>query len=174
MLLPELTERLDKLFQPAAFDEHDGWDFAFGPGEREALLRRAAGGFADTFNGLMLAPAREIGAPLPVGHVYLLVFPEQSLIERVVAQEIQRGASGAAIVTHHVADMETADRGFLPIPVAQLDALLAANVAVYVLHAPLDWHQEISTSGSLADGLGLHRVGVFAPYYGGFGGVVGE
>ena len=174
MLLSELTERLDELFRPAAFDEHDGWDVAFGPGEREALLRRAAVGFEATFNGLMLRPQMEADGSMPIDRVYLLVFPERSLLDRVIAEEQRRGAPGAAIVTHHVADMETADRGFLPIPEAQLDGLPAANVAVYVLHAPLDCHPEISTSGALADGLGLRRVGVFAPYHGGYAGVVGE
>ena len=174
MLLPDLVARLNDLFRPAAVDEHDGWDFAFGPGERDALLARAAVGFADTFNGLMLAPARETDEPLPIDRVHLLVFPERSLIDRVVADEAARGAPGAMIVTHHVADFETSNRGFLSIPVDQLDALLAANVAFYVLHAPLDCHLEVSTSGAIADGLGLRRLGVFAPYHGGFAGVLAK
>ena len=174
MLLVDLTSRLDDLFRPAAFDEHDGWDFAFGPGERDALLQRAAPGFETTFNGLMLDPARDADRPLTVDRVYLLVFPEQTLIDRVIAAERERGAPGAMIFTHHVADMETADRGFLPIPVAQLDALLAADVALFALHAPLDCHPDISTSGALADGLGLRRAGTFAPDHGGFAGVLAE
>ena len=172
MDLSDLTARLDDRFRPAAFDEHDGWDFAFGPGERAALLKRAAAGFAATFNGLMLAPAA--GAGTPVDRAYLLVFPHQVLLERVIAGERERGSPGAVLFTHHVADFETSDRGFLSIPAAQLDALRAANVAVYVLHAPLDCHPEISTSGALVDGLGLRRVGSFAPYVGGLSGVVGE
>jgi len=174
MLLPDLAERLDRLFRVAAFDEHDGWDFAFGPGERDALLERAVPGFAAAFNGLMVAPARDGERPLEVDRVYLLVFPEQTLVERVIADEAARGAPGAMILTHHVADMETADRGFIPVPIAQIDALVAANVAVYVLHAPLDCHPEISTSGALADGLGLRRLGTFAPYYAGDAGVLAE
>ena len=174
MRLPDLTDRLDDLFRPAFFDEHDGWDFAFGLGERDALLERAASGFAATFNGLMLDPSHRTGVPLALDRVYLLVFPERSLVDWVIAKEGARGAPGTMVFTHHVADMETADRGFLPIPVAQLDALLAANIAVYVLHAPLDCHPDISTSGALADGLGLRRTGVFAPYHGGLAGVVAE
>lgn len=174
MLLPDLTARLDDVFRPTAFDEHDGWDFVFGPGEHQALLDRAPSGFAASFNGLMLDPSHGTGGQLPINRVYLIVFPERSLVEGVIAEEMKRGAPGAMILTHHVADMETADRGFIPIPVAQFDALLAANVAVHVLHAPLDCHPEVSTSGALADGLGLRRTGVFAPYHGGLAGVVGE
>lgn len=47
-------------------------------------------------------------------------------------------------------------------------------MAVYVLHAPLACHPDISTSGALADGSGLRRTAVFAPYVGGHAGVVGE
>jgi putative NIF3 family GTP cyclohydrolase 1 type 2 len=57
---------------------------------------------------------------------------------------------------------------------AQLDQMSAANISLYVLHAPLDCHPEISTSGALADGLGLKRTGVFAPYVGGHAGVIAE
>ena len=172
MELSELIGRLDEFFRPADFDEQDGWDFAFAPGERHALLERAPAAFATTFNGLMLAPAA--GPRTQVDRVYVLVFPHRPLVEHVIAEERAHGAPGAMLLTHHVADMETSDRGFLPIPVAQLDALRAANVALYVLHAPLDCHHEVSTSGALVDGLGLRRVGVFAPYVGGHAGVVGE
>lgn len=172
MELGELTGRLDDLFQPDAFDEHDDWDIAFGPGEREALLERATAPFAATFNGLMLSPPG--GAATPIDRVYLLVFPERALLERVIAAERARANPGAMVLTHHVADFETAGRGFLAVPVAQLDALRAANVALSVLHAPLDVHPEVSTSGALADGLGLNRTGTFAPYHGGDAGVLGE
>ena len=172
MDLAEIAARLGDLFRPAAFDEHDGWDMVFGPGEREALLARAPAAFAATFNGTMLEPAS--GPSGPIDRAYLLVFPHETLIERVIAEERGRGAPGALLLTHHVADFETANRGFLAVPVAQLDALRAANVGVSVLHAPLDCHPEISTSGALADGLGLRRAGVFAPYVGGQAGVIGE
>lgn len=170
--LADLAARLDELFRPAAFDEHDGWGMVFGPGEREALLARAPAAFARTFNGLMLEAGA--GPQTPVSRAYLLVFPHEALIERVLAEEQARRAPGALLFTHHVVDFETGDRGFLAVPVGQLDALRAANVGVYVLHAPLDCHPEISTSGALADGLGLRRTGIFAPYHGGQAGVVGE
>jgi putative NIF3 family GTP cyclohydrolase 1 type 2 len=69
--------------------------------------------------------------------------------------------------------METSCRGFIPIPEYQLVQMAEAKIALYVLHAPLDCHAGISTSGALADGLGLKRAGVFAPYVGGHAGVIG-
>jgi putative NIF3 family GTP cyclohydrolase 1 type 2 len=77
------------------------------------------------------------------------------------------------ILTHHPVDMETDGRGFIPIPPGQLHDLADARIAIYVLHAPLDCHEEISTSGALADGLGLRRERTFAPYVGGDCGIIG-
>jgi hypothetical protein len=56
MRLRDLCGRLDAYFRPAAFDEHEGRDFCFAPGEWEALLARAPAAFAATCNGLMITP----------------------------------------------------------------------------------------------------------------------
>lgn len=171
MLARTLAERLDRAFEIERYAEPDGWDFALGESERQNLLRYASPVFARTFNGLLtlgLDPEDE------VSRVYGLVFPEATLLDRVIAAEEARGRPGALILTHHPLDMETSRRGFLPIPVEQLDRLAGARVGVYVLHAPLDCHPEISTSGALADGLGLRRAGTFAPYVGGDCGVIGD
>lgn len=171
MRLAALTERLDRTFAVERCAEPDGWDFALSPDARTALLARATPMFAATFNGLLhmgVDPAVEID------RVHLLVFPEASLLDQVIEQERARGAPGALILTHHPCDMETDDRGFFAITPGQIEALARARVAVYVLHAPLDCHPDISTSGALADGLGLRRTGTFAPYVGGDCGVIGE
>jgi putative NIF3 family GTP cyclohydrolase 1 type 2 len=173
MELRDLVSRLGQLFRPEAFDERDGWDFTFGPGEMEALLARATPAFAASFNGLLLDPSPTDAPPASVGRAYLMVFPEPALLDRVLAAERERGDGGALILTHHVADATEA-AGFAAIPTGRLDELRAAGVALYVLHAPLDCHPDISTSGALADGLGLRRVGMFAPYHGGHAGVLAE
>lgn len=171
MDLNEFRHRLDGFFEVARFDERHGWDFALGTAEKASLLRHASPGFAATFNGLLCAPSP---AAHLVSRVYLLVFPERSLVDRVITSERERGYPGAVVVTHHPVDMETGGRGFLAVPDRQLDALSAAHTALYVLHAPLDCHPTISTSGALSDGLGLRRIGVFAPYVAGQAGVVAE
>lgn len=170
MLLGEFAQRLDDFFEVERFAEPDGWHFAITAEEKNALLRRGSDRFRRTFNGLMLGAER---ASSPLDRVHLLVFPEASLIEAVLATE-RRRSGGSVIVTHHPVDMETGGRGFLAIPEAQLDALAAAGVGFYVLHAPLDCHPWISTSRALADGLGLVVTDRFAPYVGDLCGVVGE
>lgn len=152
------------------FVEDDGWDFGLTAEEKAALLARASATFRATFNGLVLA---EDGDERPAGRVYLVVFPTDEILDEILARQ---GADPrpAVIVTHHPLSMRMRGVGFRAIPPATLDALRAAGVAMYVAHSPLDCHAEISTSGALADGLGLRRVGVFGPYYAGHAGVIGE
>jgi putative NIF3 family GTP cyclohydrolase 1 type 2 len=170
MRLGAFASRLDELFDIRHYAEPDGWDFALEPDDRAALLAHASPVFAETFNGLLrfgLDGERELF------RVYCLVFPEESLVDYVIERERARGAAGALILTHHPVDMETSGRGFLAIPPRQLHELSEAGVAMYVLHASLDCHPEISTSGALADGLGLRRERTFAPCVGGDCGVIG-
>jgi putative NIF3 family GTP cyclohydrolase 1 type 2 len=170
MRLGEFAQRLDDFFDVERFAEPDGWDFAISAGEKASLLCRGSDVFQRTFNGLMLGADR---FDSPLDRVHLLVFPEASLVESVLAAEHGR-CGGSVIVTHHPVDMETGGRGFLAIPEAQLDALTEAGIGVYVLHAPLDCHPGISTSRALAEGLGLAITDCYAPYVGGLCGVIGE
>lgn len=177
MRLREITGRLDAYFRPAAFDEHEGWDFCFGPGEWGALLARTPAAFTATCNGLMIAPEAADSEPEPdpeIARVYLIAFPRPAVLARIAAGERERGRPGALIVTHHVTDYEAGGRGLVPVPIDHFDELAAAKTGVYVIHAPLDCHPEISTSGALADALGLRRVRTFAPYVGGHAGIIGE
>lgn len=167
VLLSEFAYRLDVFFQTPKFVEPDGWDFALSPEGKAHLLRRGSRIFRETFNGL-------IGGWNDVLHrVYLMVFPQFGLVDHVIALERERDRPGAVIVTHHPVDMETSGRGYIEIPARQLDALNRTGVGFYVLHAPLDCHSELSTSGALAEGLGLEQVRRFAPYVGGDCGVIG-
>ena len=152
------------------FVEEDGWDFGLTADERAALLARASATFRSTFNGLLLA---DDGDERPVDRAYLVVFPTDEILAEVLTSQ---GAyrRPAVIVTHHPLSMRMRGAGFRAMPRATLDALREAGVAMYVVHSPLDCHSEISTSGALADGLGLRRVGVFGPYYAGHSGVIGE
>jgi len=168
--LAEIARRLDELFDVPRFAEDDGWDFGLTGDEKAALLARASATFRATFNGLLLA---EDDDGRPVGRVYLMVFPTDEILAEVLAEQVEHPGP-AVIVTHHPLSMRMRGVGFRAIPPATLDALRAAEVAMYVIHSPLDCHLGISTGGALADGLGLRRVGVFGPYYGGHSGVIGE
>jgi putative NIF3 family GTP cyclohydrolase 1 type 2 len=166
----QLANCLDDLFEVRRFDERSNWDFALDRTQRFDLTRRGGPTFQACFNGLLNAP----DSARACERVYLAVFPEESLLDRIIVEERSRGCPGAVVLTHHPCDMETSCRGFIAIPKFQLDRMHDAKIALYVLHAPLDCHAEISTSGALADGLGLRRAGVFAPYMGGHAGVIGE
>jgi putative NIF3 family GTP cyclohydrolase 1 type 2 len=165
-----LAQRLDDLFEVRRFDETSNWDFALDQAQRFDLTRRGGPTFQACFNGLLNVP----DSARACERVYLAVFPEESLLDQIIVQERSRGCPGALVLTHHPCDMETSCRGFIAIPEFQFDRMYEAKIALYVLHAPLDCHAEISTSGALADGLGLRRVGVFAPYVGGHAGVIRE
>jgi len=168
--LAEIARRLDSLFDVPRFAEDYGWDFGLTPEERRSLLANASATFRATFNGLLLANDDDERL---VTRAYLVVFPtDEILAEVLTSQDAYR--QPAVIVTHHPLSMRMRGIGFRAIPPATLDALRAAEVAMYVVHSPLDCHAQISTSGALADGLGLRRVGVFGPYYAGHAGVIGE
>ncbi|MFL5760135.1 MAG: Nif3-like dinuclear metal center hexameric protein [Thermomicrobiales bacterium] len=169
MNLGEIAHCLDERFNVQRFIELANWDFALSPRARESLISRGSATFRSTFNGLLNGEGER-----HIDRAYLVVFPEASLLDQIVALEVARGRLGALILTHHPCDMETSGRGFMPIADEQLDRMRDANIALFVLHAPLDCHAEISTSGALADGLGLRRTSVFAPYVGGYAGIIGE
>ena len=168
--LADLARMLDELFDVPRFAEPDGWDFGLTADEKASLLSRASATFRATFNGLVLA---DDGDQRPVGRVYLVVFPTEEIVAEVLAAQ-EAYCAPAAILTHHPLSMRMRGVGFRAIPPSTLDALRTAGVAMYVMHSPLDCHPVISTSGALADGLGLRRVGVFGPYVAGHSGVLGE
>ena len=152
------------------FVEDDGWDFGLTAGERSALLARSSSTFKATFNGLLLADDDDGRL---VDRAYLAVFPTDEILAEVLRSQAAYRRP-AVIVTHHPLSMRMRGVGFRSIHSSMLEALRAADAAMYVMHSPLDCHPEISTSGALADGLGLRRVGVFGPYYAGHSGVIGE
>lgn len=171
MRLLELERRLDEMFDFGAYPEPDGWAFALPSEAADELRSFGSPTFRATFNGAILpAPGRDV----EIQRAHLLVFPEASLVDQVIAHEQANPTRGAVIVTHHPVDMETSRRGFLPIPSDQLARLRELQIGVIVLHAPLDCHPEISTSSALCEALGLRRLRTFAPYTAGDCGVVAE
>jgi putative NIF3 family GTP cyclohydrolase 1 type 2 len=62
---------------------------------------------------------------------------------------------GFLLISHHPLVMETSDRGFLPLSEGHLQGMREQSVSVYVLHTPLDVHDEVSTSRALARELGV-------------------
>src|SRR5258708_9335316 len=106
--------------------------------------------------------------------VYSIVFPAQSVLDKIIAYEVERGAPGAMIFSHHMLDYQETGPGFSYITEAQLEELKEHHISYYACHAPLDCHPEISTSGALAAALKLSDTERFAPYVGGLAGVQGK
>jgi putative NIF3 family GTP cyclohydrolase 1 type 2 len=165
MKTSDLAARLDALFRvedypPEDFAEVE--DFC-----REAgipLERYATAGFMQRHNGLMLANSDV------VERVYTVVFPSDEVLD-----EVARLAEGhpAFVFTHHPMDFETSGRGLIPMGEALLQRLREAGISLYSAHAPLDCHDTISTSRSLARAAGVRPDGVCAGYYGGHAGLIG-
>jgi len=161
----DLTERLD------AFLRVDGYppdDFAeiheFCREANIPLERYATPDFMRRHNGIMLHNANDVEC------VFTLVFPSDEVLGKV-----QRRAEGrpALIFTHHPMDFETSGRGLIPVPEAWLQRLRDGGVSLYAAHAPLDCHDTVSTSRSLARAAGIRSEDVCAGYHGGHAGVIG-
>jgi putative NIF3 family GTP cyclohydrolase 1 type 2 len=121
--------------------------------------------FLERFNGLAFDNADEIAC------VFTLVFPSAEVLA-----EVQKRAKGrpALIFTHHPMDFETSGRGLLPIREPWLRRLKAQRISLYAAHAPLDCHETISTSRSLARVVKVPAARTFATYMGGHAGVFGS
>jgi len=162
----DLAARLDDFFR---LDDYPPDDFSeIEEFCREAgipLERYATSEFMRRHNGLMLSNADD------VVRVYTLVFPSDEVLA-----EVRRRAEGrpALVFTHHPMDFETSGRGLLPVSEASLRELRDAGVSLYSAHAPLDCHDTVSTSRSLARAAGAHVDDVCAGYHGGHAGVIGS
>ncbi len=164
----ELVSKIDTFFNIKAFDER-GERQSFPPGYESVLKRYAAPGFWEgPWNGLLLDNATALE------RVYCVVFPSQSVLDKIIAREVERGAPGAMIFCHHLGDYNESGLGFVPITEPQLEELREHRISYYACHAPLDCHAQISTSGALADALKLKEPARFAPYFGGLSGVYGK
>jgi putative NIF3 family GTP cyclohydrolase 1 type 2 len=170
MNLSQLSAALDQFFNVSAFVETDWQDF-ISEANRGSIQRFLRSGFDATWNGLMLENA---SADDDVDRVYLSVFPDQDILDTIIAREVERGATGAMIFTHHPFDYSERESTFIPISNAQLEELREHHISLYSCHAPLDCHPEISTANALADALGLEDQSRFANYYGGKAGIHGK
>jgi putative NIF3 family GTP cyclohydrolase 1 type 2 len=164
----ELAQKLDQFFNIQTFDESEFWTQIIPPNDLLVCQRFARPEFAQgTWNGLMLDSTDKID------RVYLIVFPDQAVLDTVLALELERGAPGALIFAHHPADFEEVGRGFIGISEAQFEELGEHHISYYCCHAPLDCHPEISTVIALAKALKLRDWQLFSPHHTGMEGAHG-
>lgn len=119
--------------------------------------------FLERFHGLMLRSGGKVDA------VYTAVFLSDEIVGKLTA----RDAKDALLVCHHPLVMETSGRGFLPLSQTSLAGMRDRAISVYILHTPLDVHDEISTSRALAREIGLREVAEWHAVPGGYAGVHG-
>jgi putative NIF3 family GTP cyclohydrolase 1 type 2 len=166
MRLDELRRELDELFSIREWERDPAMSRWF-PRVYEALDydtgRILEPDFCLRHNGLMLRAAET------VEQVYCAAFP----CPEVVGKVLDRKYGSALLFLHHPVDMEVAGRGFLPIPPRALERMRAEGVSVYSCHAPMDCHDEIGTSVSIAEAFEAQVQESFAPYGRGFAGRVG-
>ncbi len=164
----DLVNKLNTFFSVSAFDESSDRQF-FPPGYESIFQRYAVPGFIDgTWNGLMLDNSATLD------RVYLIVFPGQNVLDTIIAREVERGAPGAMIFSHHMIDYQESGPGFVYITESQMQDLREHNISFYVCHSPLDCHPEVSTSTALANALKLREQQRFGTYIGGKAGVCGK
>lgn len=160
MLLDEIAKELDGFFRIGEFEPdlpfsrlvpqvYEKAGIAF-----DSYLEQ---NFLETFHGLMLRNGQT------VDKVCCTVFLSEEIVDKVLA----RGERNILLISHHPLVMETSDRGFLPLPERHFLDMRERVISVYVLHTPLDVHNEVSTSRALARELGVRSP---TGYYQGPGG----
>ncbi|HEY4219821.1 MAG TPA: Nif3-like dinuclear metal center hexameric protein [Myxococcota bacterium] len=158
----DLVKALDGYFHVDAAVE-DGWETIFGvvyetPHWRPFVEPK----WAQCWNGLMLRGADE------VVRVATCVFPSDEIIARL--------APGTFLFTEHPLD-DAAGDVFAPWSRASFERMKRDGISVYVVHAPLDHHPDVSPSALLARSLGLTSCESYLPTARGIAGgsaVIGE
>ncbi len=104
--------------------------------------------------------------------VYTAVFPSDSVLLKIIDDNVQN----AMLFVHHpsIWDIRQAPNIFYQMNTSLLDKLRERKISVYNLHVPLDNYSDYSTSVSLARALRIQPLQKFAPYFGGYAGVIGR
>ena len=128
------------------------------------LERYVQKSFLETFHGLMIRNGQT------VDKIYCTVFLSEEILDKVFAQDER----DVLLISHHPLAMETSNRGFLPLSERYFEEMQGRAISVYVLHTPLDVHDEISTSRALARELGLEDPKGYYQVPGGYAGLYGR
>jgi putative NIF3 family GTP cyclohydrolase 1 type 2 len=160
MLLDKITKELDAFFRIGEFEP----DLPFSKLVPQVYEKAGIApenylekSFLEAFHGLMLRNSQA------VDKAYCTVFLSEEIVDKVLA----RNERNVLLISHHPLVMETSNRGFLPLSERHLLNMRESAISVYVLHTPLDAHDEVSTSRALARELGVKSL---TGYYQGPGG----
>ena len=165
--LSDVTGRLDATFEVDRFPADSPFSWLVPSVYQDAGIPPAdffEAGFLNRFNGLMLRGSDR------VRRIVTAVFPNQEIVDQLVAE----GLSETLLVLHHPLFMETSDRGFLPLPRPQLEALRSVGISMYAVHTPLDVHPALSTRHAWARALQLEDLESCCETDSGFMGLIGH
>ncbi|MDD5145614.1 MAG: Nif3-like dinuclear metal center hexameric protein [Candidatus Pacebacteria bacterium] len=119
--------------------------------------------FLTSFHGLMIKNSEY------ANKVYLAVFLSKEILDKIFL----RNENDILIFSHHPMDMESSNRGFLPLEEKYFWEMQRRRISVYILHTPLDIHKIISTSRSIAKALKLKDVHEYSKCSVGYAGIYG-
>jgi len=119
--------------------------------------------FLQDFHGLMLKNSDS------VNKVFLAVFLSEEILDKILSENI----SDSLIFLHHPMDMESSNRGFLPIAERYFKEMQKRRLSIYSLHSPLDVNQNISTGRSIAKILKLQDCKPYNQDEAGYAGIYG-
>jgi len=120
--------------------------------------------FCAGFHGLAVKNSEE------VNKIYLTVFLSGEILDKIFS----RNEKDILVFSHHPMDLETNNRGTVPLAKKYFQEMKRRRISVYVLHTPLDINTKISTSGSVAKLVNLKIEKRYSENSGGYSGVVGR
>ncbi|PFD96817.1 hypothetical protein COE15_10910 [Bacillus cereus] len=159
--LKEVQHALDSLFQIKKYGKDSAFS-RFIPAVYDPIefpwRQFFEADFVNTFNGLMIKGAETVNT------IFLAVFPTDDVLEKFISQS----KPGDLLFMHHPLVMECGDplgksgRGFVPIPMHDLQTIKEKELSIYTCHVPMDHHQTYGTSIAIAKALEANIVDGFA------------
>jgi len=110
-----------------------------------------------------------------VHKVYTAVFLSENVLKRVLTLA-KKEKKGSMLLLHHPLDWSYKDGklAWFPIDVKWLEKCRKAQIAIYIMHSPLDNYGKYSTGRTFAEVVGITAVEPFVEYLGGMVGIIGR
>lgn len=137
---------------------------------RESDLKHVRKEFLKQYNGLMIEGNKTVKT------IFTASFPHDEILSKFIS----KSSRGDLLFLHHPIPLESGDpkgklgRGFLRNNPKLIQKIVNKKLSIYVCHAPLDYHDKISTSRAISEALGGKVKKTFLPYGNGNAGLIVE
>ena len=110
-----------------------------------------------------------------VHKVYTAVFLSENVLKRVL-NLAKKHKKGSMLLLHHPLDWcyKDGQLGWLQIDTKLFEKCRKAQIAIYIMHTPLDNYGKYSTGRTFAEIMGITAVEPFVEYLGGMVGIIGR